>query len=86
MNWFHHEPTLHDILSDSIIQALMEADGVDPQELAATLRQTGLKLVRLRHRVRRGIQTPHRRDTRSAVEMIAALPTFCRDTSTTGRH
>ena len=33
MNWFHREPTLDEILSDSIVRALMEADGVDPQEL-----------------------------------------------------
>jgi hypothetical protein len=33
-------------LSDSIVRALMEADGIDPQELSATLRQTGRKLVR----------------------------------------
>jgi hypothetical protein len=46
MNWFHREPTLDEILSDSIVRALMEADGVDPQELAVTLRQAGLKLVR----------------------------------------
>jgi len=46
MNWYHREPTLDEILSDSIVRALMEADGVDPQELAVTLRQAGLKLVR----------------------------------------
>jgi hypothetical protein len=45
MNWFHREPTLDEMLSDPIVRALMEADGVDPQELAATLRQAGLKLV-----------------------------------------
>jgi hypothetical protein len=44
MNRSHREPTL--ILSDSIVEALMEADGVDLQDLAATLRLTGLKLVR----------------------------------------
>jgi len=46
MNWSYREPTLDEILSDSIIRALMEADGIDPQELAATLRLTGRKLVR----------------------------------------
>ncbi len=39
MNWCHREPTLEEILSDSITKAVMEADGVDPQELASTLRQ-----------------------------------------------
>jgi len=33
MNWYHREPTLDEILSDSIVRALMDADGVDPQEL-----------------------------------------------------
>jgi hypothetical protein len=42
MNWCHREPTLDEMLSDSIVRAVMEADGVDPQELAATLRQTKL--------------------------------------------
>jgi hypothetical protein len=38
MNWCHREPTLDEMLSDSIVR-VMEADGVDPQELAAALRQ-----------------------------------------------
>jgi hypothetical protein len=46
MNWSYQEPSLDEILSDSIIRALMEADGIDPQELAATLREVGLELVR----------------------------------------
>jgi hypothetical protein len=46
MNWSYREPTLDEILSDSIIRALMEADGIDPQELAAALREVGLELVR----------------------------------------
>ena len=46
MNWDHREPTLDEMLSDSIIRAVMAADGVDPLELAATLREAGLKLVR----------------------------------------
>jgi hypothetical protein len=39
MIWCHREPTLDDILSDSIIRAVMKADGVDPVILAQTLRQ-----------------------------------------------
>jgi hypothetical protein len=39
MRWYHREPTLEDILSDSIVRDVMEADGVDPQELAAMLRE-----------------------------------------------
>jgi hypothetical protein len=46
MNWYHREPTLDEMLSDSIVKAVMEADGIDPQELAATLRQAGRQLVR----------------------------------------
>jgi hypothetical protein len=39
LNWCHREPTLEDILSDSITKAVMEADGVDPQQLAAMLKE-----------------------------------------------
>jgi hypothetical protein len=46
MNWDHREPTLDEMLSDSIIRAVMAADGVDPQELAVMLRQIGWSLVR----------------------------------------
>jgi hypothetical protein len=35
MNWCHREPTLDEILSDSIVRGVMEADGIEPQELAA---------------------------------------------------
>ena len=45
MNWYHREPTLDEILSDSIVTAVMEADGIDRQQLAATLK-AGRKLVR----------------------------------------
>jgi hypothetical protein len=41
MNWYHREPTLNEILSDSIVRAVMEADGIDPRELEATLRAGG---------------------------------------------
>jgi hypothetical protein len=46
MNSRHGEPTLEEMLSDPIIRAVMEADGIDPQELAASLRQTGRTLAR----------------------------------------
>jgi hypothetical protein len=39
MIWRHREPTLEEMLSDSIIQAVMAADGVDPRELEASLRR-----------------------------------------------
>ncbi len=41
MNWYQHEPTLEDILSDSIIEAAMKPDGVDPHQLAAMLKEVG---------------------------------------------
>jgi hypothetical protein len=44
MNWRHREPTLEDMLSDPIVRALMDADGVDPHELKATLKEVGRKL------------------------------------------
>jgi hypothetical protein len=39
MSWSYREPTLEEMLSDPIVGALMKADGVDPTELEATLRQ-----------------------------------------------
>jgi len=41
--WRQHEPTLQDILSDSIVKAVMKADGVDPHQLAAMLKEVGRK-------------------------------------------
>jgi hypothetical protein len=38
MRWCHREPTLEEILSDPIFKAMMDADGVDPEELEAMLR------------------------------------------------
>lgn len=35
-----HEPTLAELLSDGIVQAVMKADGVDAKALAADLRKT----------------------------------------------
>jgi hypothetical protein len=48
MIWYYREPTLEEILSDSVTRAVMEADGVDRQELEAMLRQAGRKLPPLR--------------------------------------
>jgi hypothetical protein len=39
MNWRHREPRLEDMLADSIVKAVMEADGVDPRELETITRQ-----------------------------------------------
>ena len=41
MIWRQREPTLKEILSDSIVTALMAADGVDPHELEAMLQKIG---------------------------------------------
>ena len=38
------EPRLEEMLADSIIKAVMDADGVDPHELEAELRQTAALL------------------------------------------
>lgn len=38
------EPTLKELLSEPIIAALMDADGVDPEELKAILRWTSVQL------------------------------------------
>jgi hypothetical protein len=38
MSWCRREPTITEILSDSIVQAVMDADGIDPEALEAQLR------------------------------------------------
>jgi hypothetical protein len=38
MRWCAHEPTISEMLSDPIVRALMDADGVDAGELEASLR------------------------------------------------
>ena len=52
MIWRQREPTLKEILSDSIVTALMAADGVDPHELEAMLQKIGRTSKSL-HRARR---------------------------------
>ena len=48
MIWYHREPTLEEILADSVTRAVMDADGVDRQALEAMLRQAGRNLSPLR--------------------------------------
>jgi hypothetical protein len=54
------ETRLEDILADSIIKAVMEADGVDSRELEAELRQTAALL----HATRRKPTAPDAHNTR----------------------
>ena len=49
MNWCHREPPLSGILSDSIVRAVMEADGVNPEELEVMLRRVAERLRIVRH-------------------------------------
>jgi hypothetical protein len=48
MNGSFREPSLGEILSDSIVKALMKADGVDPQWLEALLRRIAQDLASAR--------------------------------------
>jgi hypothetical protein len=43
--WRGGEPTLADALSDPLTRALMEADGVNPEELEADLRDLSRSLA-----------------------------------------
>ena len=45
MTWRSNEPTLADILSDSVTRALMRADGIDRSELASMLEGIGRELA-----------------------------------------
>jgi hypothetical protein len=38
ISWCHREPTITEMLSDTIVVAMMAADGVDPIALEAQLR------------------------------------------------
>jgi hypothetical protein len=46
MDRYHREPTLAELLSDPATLAVMDADGVDRYDLAATLSQMAAKLMR----------------------------------------
>jgi hypothetical protein len=41
----HREPTLEDILSDTIVRAMMAADGVSPRELKMMLTRVNARRV-----------------------------------------
>jgi hypothetical protein len=59
MNWCHREPTIAEMLSDSIVRSLMRADGVDPNELEAMLRRmAGAQTGDWRKRLRAGRTCP----------------------------
>jgi hypothetical protein len=38
MNWWYREPSLRELLSDSLVITVMKADGVDAEELETMLR------------------------------------------------
>jgi hypothetical protein len=44
MTWYYREPSLEEMLSDPIVRAMMDADGVDPHELGAMLKEVGRNL------------------------------------------
>jgi hypothetical protein len=46
---WRQEPTLAEMLSDSIVQAVMEADAVDPRALEASLRVLARRLKERDH-------------------------------------
>jgi hypothetical protein len=48
MSSCHRELRLEDMLADSVVRAVMEADGVDPREVEAELRQTAALLRTMR--------------------------------------
>jgi len=58
MNYRQPELTLEDILSDSIIEAVMKADGVDPHQLAAMLKELGRRWAGERPSVAQGRHNP----------------------------
>jgi hypothetical protein len=49
MSCYRREPTMTEILSDSIVRAVMKADGVDPIALEAQLRSMAQNPTAVRH-------------------------------------
>jgi hypothetical protein len=46
MSWLDRESRLKDMLADSVVKAVMEADRVDPRKLESELRRTAALLRR----------------------------------------
>jgi hypothetical protein len=44
MSRCHREPTLTEALADPLIRTLMQADGVDPEQLEASLKATARQI------------------------------------------
>ena len=59
MHWYHSEPTLPELLSDPIVNAVMAADRVTPADVAAELSRIAAKL-------------PHRETSRPRFASIPA--------------
>ena len=59
MNLCNREPRFEDMLADSIVQALMESDGVDPRELEADLRRTAALLRAAVRTEKSPVEPPH---------------------------
>jgi hypothetical protein len=55
MNCRDRELRLGEILADPIVQAIMAADGVDPQRLLASLRKTAAKVAQQMHERESGV-------------------------------
>jgi hypothetical protein len=49
MIWYRRELTLEEMLSDSVVQAVMAADGVDSQALEVMLKEVGRNVSLARH-------------------------------------
>jgi hypothetical protein len=52
--WRDHDLTLAEMLSDTIVQALMDADGVDPLTLRSELRQVARQRAAVQDREQNG--------------------------------
>ena len=79
MNWRDREPGLGEILADPIVQAIMAADGVDPQRLLASLRKTAAKVVQQMHERESRVFEPRKSTTDSMTRVPDASPTVRTD-------
>ena len=75
MNWRGSEPRLAEILADPIVQAIMAADGVDPQRLLASLRKMAARVVQQMHERESGIFEGRKGTADSMMRGADASPT-----------
>lgn len=79
MNWCHSEPGLNALLSDPVIRALMDADGVDARKLEAELSISAVNCASAVSGIAL-IPVADRPDHQNSLALAAASPGSCGNT------